>query len=235
LMSHQVTGSRILEDCVELTHKNLKDGTISMSKAEVVLVATGRKPFTTGLGCEELGIKKDPQGRIQVNSHWQTNVPGIYAIGDVISGPMLAHKAEEESVAVAEIVAGKPGHVNYQTVPNVIYTHPEVASVGLTEEQAREQGYEITVGKFPFTANARARAMNDTEGFVKIVADKKTDRILGGHIVGPHASEILGEITVAMEFVGSSEDLALSFHPHPTLTEVIREAALAVLARARQI
>jgi dihydrolipoamide dehydrogenase len=170
-----------------------------------------------------------------VNDHLETSVPGIYAIGDVAPGPMLAHKAEEEGVAVAERIAGKPGHVNYNTVPSVIYTLPEVASVGLTEEQAKAQGLQYRVGKFPFKANGRAQALGITDGMVKIIADKETDRILGGHIVGPRASELLGEIVVAMEFHGSSEDLARSFHAHPTLNEVIREAALAVDQRARQI
>lgn len=235
MMSTKVTGSKLLKDQVELTYEALADGKQGSIKADVVLVSTGRKPFSNGLGCEEAGIEKDPQGRVKVDGHWQTNIPGIYAIGDVIHGPMLAHKAEEEGVAVAEILGGHAGHVNYNTVPSVIYTHPEIASVGLTEEQAQAQGLEFNVGKFPFMANGRARAMAQTDGFVKIVADKKTDRILGGHIVGPRASELLGEIVVAMEFGGSSEDLARSFHSHPTLSEVIREAALAVEKRARQM
>lgn len=235
LLSTKVTGSKVVKDGVEVTYESLADGKSSTMKADVVLVSTGRKPFTTGLGCEEVGIEKDKQGRIVVDAHFQTNIPGIYAVGDVIHGPMLAHKAEEECVALAEILAGGAGHVNYNTVPSVIYTHPEIASVGITEEQAKEQGLEVNVGKFPFMANGRARAAGYTEGFVKIIADKNNDRILGGHIVGAHASELLGEITISMEFGGSSEDLARSFHAHPTLSEVIREAALAVEKRARQM
>ncbi len=235
LMSTKVTASQVQESKVKLIYESLKDGKIENLVADIVLVSTGRKPFTTGLGCEEVGIEMDTQGRIKVDSRYQTNVPGIYAVGDVIHGPMLAHKAEEEGVACAELMVGQYGHVNYKTVPSVIYTHPEIASVGLTEEQAKSQGIEVNVGKFPFLANGRARAVGFIEGFVKIVADKQTDKILGGHIVGPLASEILGEITVTMEFGGSSEDLSRSFHAHPTFSEAIREAALAVDKRQRQI
>lgn len=235
LLSTKVTGSSVLKDGVEVTYESLTDGKTSAMKADVVLVATGRKPFTQGLGCEEVGIQKDPQGRITVDSHFQTTVPGIYAIGDVIVGPMLAHKAEEEGVALAEMLAGHAGHVNYNTVPGVIYTHPELSSVGITEEQAKEKGLEVNLGKFPFMANGRARAKGYTEGFVKIIADKKTDRILGAHMVGPSVSELIHEVIVCMEFGGSSEDLARSFHAHPTLSEVVREAALAVEKRQRQM
>ncbi|HEY1079698.1 MAG TPA: FAD-dependent oxidoreductase, partial [Bdellovibrio sp.] len=235
LTSTKVTGSKTLNDGVEITYESLTDGKASSMKADVVLVATGRKPFTNGVGCEEMGIQKDPQGRIVVDHHYRTNVSGVYAIGDVIAGPMLAHKAEEEGVALAEILAGGAGHVNYNTVPGVIYTHPEIASVGISEEQAKEQGLEINVGKFPFMANGRARAKGYTEGFVKIIADKKTDKILGAHMVGPSVSELIHEVIVCMEFGGSSEDLARSFHAHPTLSEVVREAALAVEKRQRQM
>nr|BFD66119.1 dihydrolipoyl dehydrogenase [Bdellovibrio sp. HAGR004] len=235
LLSTKVTGSKVGNDGVEVTYESLTDGKSSSMKADVVLVSTGRKPFTAGVGCEEMGIQKDPQGRIIVDKHYQTNVPGIYAIGDVIAGPMLAHKAEEEGVALAEILAGGAGHVNYETVPGVIYTHPEIASVGITEEFAKEKGLEINVGKFPFMANGRARAKGYTEGFVKIIADKKTDKILGAHMVGPSVSELIHEVIVCMEFGGSSEDLARSFHAHPTLSEVVREAALAVEKRQRQM
>lgn len=235
LTSTKVTGSKTLNDGVEITYESLTDGKTSSLKTDVVLVATGRKPFTTGVGCEEMGIQKDPQGRIVVDSHYQTNIPGIFAIGDVIAGPMLAHKAEEEGVALAEMLAGHAGHVNYDTVPGVIYTHPEIASVGITEEQAKEKGLEINVGKFPFMANGRARAKGFIEGFVKILADKKTDRIVGAHMVGPGVSELIHEVIVCMEFGGSSEDLARSFHAHPTLSEVVREAALAVEKRQRQM
>lgn len=235
LLSTKVTGSKVVADGVEVTYEALADGKSATTKADVVLVATGRKAFSTGLGCEEVGIQKDPQGRIVVDKHYQTTVPGIYAIGDVIQGPMLAHKAEEEGVALAEMLAGGAGHVNYDTVPGVIYTHPEVSNVGLSEEQAKEKGIEINVGKFPFLANGRARAKGFTEGFVKIIADKKTDKILGAHMVGPGVSELIHEVIVCMEFGGSSEDLARSFHAHPTLSEVVREAALAVEKRARQM
>lgn len=235
LLSTKVTGSKVGNDGVEVTYESLTDGKASSMKADVVLVSTGRKAFSTGVGCEEMGIQKDPQGRIIVDKHYQTNVPGIYAIGDVIAGPMLAHKAEEEGVALAEMLAGGAGHVNYDTVPGVIYTHPEIASVGITEEFAKEKGMEINVGKFPFMANGRARAKGYTEGFVKIIADKKTDKILGAHMVGPSVSELIHEVIVCMEFGGSSEDLARSFHAHPTLSEVVREAALAVEKRQRQM
>lgn len=235
LMSAKVTSSRMTGEQVEITYESLKDGKTESLVVDVVLVSTGRKPFTTGLGCEELDIQKDPQGRIVVDDHFKTSIPGVYAIGDVIHGPMLAHKAEEEGVALAEMIAGQAGHVNYQTVPSVIYTHPEIASVGLSEEQAKAQGLAVNVGKFPFLANGRARAMGFTEGFVKIIADQKTDKIVGSQIVGPRAAELLGEVIVAMEFGGSSEDLARTFHSHPTLSEVVREAALAVDKRARQM
>jgi dihydrolipoamide dehydrogenase len=235
MLSTKVTGSNLLKDGVEVTYESLTDGKTNSLKADVVLVSTGRKAFTTGVGCEEMGIQKDPQGRIIVDKHLQTNIPGIFAIGDAIAGPMLAHKAEEEGVAVAENIAGHAGHVNYETVPGIIYTHPEIATVGITEEQAKEKGIEINVGKFPFSVNARARAKGFFEGFVKIIADKKTDRILGAHMVGPSVSELIHEVIVAMEFGGSSEDLARSFHAHPTLSEAVREAALAVEKRVRQM
>ncbi|MBL7671582.1 MAG: dihydrolipoyl dehydrogenase [Bdellovibrionaceae bacterium] len=235
LMQTKVTNSTQTSDGLELSIESVVDNKKSTIKTEFVLVATGRRPFSIGLGCEEIGIAKDPQGRIQVDAHYQTNVPGIYAIGDVIQGPMLAHKAEEEGVAVAEILAGGAGHVNYHTVPGIIYTHPEIATVGLSEEQAKSQGLNVNIGKFPFLANGRARAKGDTDGFVKIIADSHTDKILGAAIVGPSASELIHEIIVCMEFGGSSEDLARSFHGHPTLSETVREAALAVEKRQRQI
>jgi dihydrolipoamide dehydrogenase len=235
LFSTKVTGSEIKGDHVEISYESLKDGRKGKLSADVVLVSTGRKPFSEGLGLESLGVEKDQRGFVLVDSHFQTNVPGIYAVGDLIPGPMLAHKAEEEGVALAEILAGQSGHVNYNTVPSVIYTHPEVASVGLTEEQVKEMGIPHRIGTFPFIANGRAKALNDTDGLVKIITDERSDKIIGGHIVGPRASELLGEIVVAMEFGGSSEDLARSFHAHPTLNEVVREAALAVDKRARQM
>jgi len=218
-----------------LRYLDLKTTAEQTIECDKILVSTGRKPFSDGLGLEALGVKKDVRGFVQVDHHFQTSVPGIYAIGDLIPGPMLAHKAEEDGVAVAEILAGQAGHVNYDLCPSVIYTFPEVASVGATEEQLKQKGVEYRAGTFPFAANGRAKALGATEGFVKIIADKKTDKILGGHIVGPRASELLGEIVIAMEFGGSSEDLARSFHAHPTLNEVVREAALAVDKRVRQM
>lgn len=234
LTSTKVTASRSIGGRIELDYESLKDGKKSSLQADAVLVSTGRKPFTDGLGLESVGIEKDERGRIKTNAQWQTNVPGIFAIGDVIIGPMLAHKAEDEGVAVAEFIGTGHGHVNYKTVPSVIYTHPEISSVGLTEAEAKQQGLEIAVGKFSFAANGRAKAKGTTEGFVKIITDKRTDRIIGGHIVAAGSSEMLGEIIVAMEFGGSSEDLARSFHSHPTMSEAIREAALNVAGRARQ-
>jgi dihydrolipoamide dehydrogenase len=200
--------------------------------ADVVLVAIGRVPYTEGLGLEALGVKKDNRGRILVDPHYRTNVEGVYAIGDVIAGPMLAHKAEEEGVAIAEILAGQAGHVNYDVIPNVVYTYPEIASVGKTEEELKAAGIAYNVGKFPFAANPRARVNLTTEGFVKILADAKTDRVLGVHILGPDAGNMIGEAAVAMEFGASSEDIARTCAAHPTLSEAIKEAALAVAKRA---
>jgi dihydrolipoamide dehydrogenase len=207
-------------------------GAAEIIEADVVLVAVGRVPYVDGLGLKEAGVALDSRGRVVVDPHYATNVPGIYAIGDVIAGPMLAHKAEDEGIAVAEILAGQAGHVNYDVIPNVIYTYPEVASVGKTEEELREAGVSYNVGKFPFTANGRAKANMQTEGFVKILADAKTDRVLGVHIVGPDAGNMITEASVAMEFGGSSEDIARTCHPHPTFSEAIKEAALAVAKRA---
>jgi dihydrolipoamide dehydrogenase len=200
--------------------------------ADVVLVAIGRVPYTEGLGLEALGVKKDNRGRILVDPQFRTNVEGIYAIGDVIAGPMLAHKAEEEGVAIAEILAGQAGHVNYDVIPNVVYTYPEIASVGKTEEELKAAGIAYNVGKFPFAANPRARVNLTTEGFVKILADAKTDRVLGVHILGPDAGNLIGEAAIAMEFGASSEDIARTCAAHPTLPEAIKEAALAVAKRA---
>jgi dihydrolipoamide dehydrogenase len=198
-----------------------------------VLVAVGRRPYTEGLNLESVGVAVEAKtGRVQVDSHFRTNVPTISAIGDLIEGPMLAHKAEDEGVACAEILAGKAGHVNYGTIPSVIYTWPEMASVGITEEQAREQGLKYRVGKFPFQANGRARAMDETEGMVKVLADEATDRVLGVHIIGPRASDMIAEAVATMEFSGSAEDIARTCHAHPTLSEALREAALAVDQRA---
>ena len=202
--------------------------------ADVVLVSVGRRPFTEGLGLEAVGVKTE-RGQVVVDAHFATNVSGIYAIGDVIRGPMLAHKAEEEGVAVAELLAGQAGHVNYGAIPSVVYTSPEVASVGKSEEELKAEGVAYAVGRFPFTANGRARAMRHTEGFVKILADAATDRVLGGHIVGFGAGEMIHEIVVLMEFGGSAEDLARTCHAHPTMSEAVKEAAMAVAKRAIHI
>lgn len=210
------------------------DGSEASIKADKVLVAAGRVAYTEGLGLEDVGVKKDERGVVQVDDHFQTSVPGIFAIGDVIRGPMLAHKAEEEGVAVADVLAGKPAHVNYDTVPGIVYTFPEVASVGKTEEQLKASGVEYNKGKYSYAPNGRAKALGSIEGFAKILADKKTDRILGVHIIGARASEMISEAVVAMEFKASSEDLAKSFHGHPTLSEIMREAALDVTGQARQ-
>ena len=205
--------------------KNSKNETLDFDK---VLVSVGRKPYTEGLNLSKVGVKKDTKGRIQVNEKLQTSIQNIYAIGDVIKGPMLAHKAEEEGIAVAEILAGQAGHVNYDVIPGVIYTSPEVATVGKTEEQLKEANMSYKVGKFPFLANSRAKVNNETEGFVKILADSKTDKVLGVHIIGPHCGDMIAEMALAMEFGASAEDIARTCHAHPTHTEAIKEAALAV-------
>jgi len=207
-------------------------GAAETIEADVVLVAIGRIPYTEGLGLDAAGVKRDNRGRVIVDPHFQTNIAGIYAIGEVIAGPMLAHKAEEEGVALAEILAGQAGHVNYEVIPNVVYTYPEIATVGKTEEELKAAGIAYQVGKFPFTANARARANLMTEGFVKILADAKTDRVLGVHILGPDAETMIAEAAIAMEFGASSEDIARTCHAHPTLSEAVKEAALAVAKRA---
>jgi dihydrolipoamide dehydrogenase len=200
--------------------------------ADVVLVAVGRVPYTEGLGLEAAGVNKDNKGRIIVDARFATNVSGIYAIGDVIAGPMLAHKAEEEGVAVAEILAGQAGHVNYDVIPNVVYTFPEIASVGKSEEELKSAGIHYSVGKFPFTANGRAKVNLETDGFVKVLADAGTDRVLGVHILGADAGNMIAEAAVAMEFGAAAEDIARTCHPHPTLSEAVKEAALAVDKRA---
>jgi dihydrolipoamide dehydrogenase len=219
---------------VKATIEPSTGGGAKVLDADVVLVAVGRRPFTDGLGLEAVGVKTE-RGQVVVDAHFATNVPGIYAIGDVIRGPMLAHKAEDEGVAVAELLAGQAGHVNYDVIPNVVYTSPEVASVGKSEEELKSEGVAYVVGRFPFTANGRARAMRHTEGFVKILADAATDRVLGGHIVGFGAGEMIHEIAVLMEFGGSAEDLARTCHAHPTMSEAVKEAAMAVAKRAIHI
>ena len=211
----------------KITYKLRKNDTEASLDAEVVLVATGRKPYIAGLGLEALGVEILPRGQVKTDAHYQTNIKGLYAIGDAITGPMLAHKAEDEGMAMAEILAGKAGHVNYGVIPGVVYTTPEVASVGATEEQLKEQGRAYKVGKFSFMGNARAKAVFQGDGFVKILADKATDRILGAHIVGPAAGDLIHEVCVAMEFGASAQDLAMTCHAHPTYSEAVREAALA--------
>jgi dihydrolipoamide dehydrogenase len=215
-----------------LTVEAAAGGNAETIEADVVLVAVGRVPYTQGLGLDEIGVQKDNRGRILTDAQFSTNVTGIYAIGDVIAGPMLAHKAEDEGVAVAEILAGKAGHVNYDVIPSVVYTSPEVASVGKTEEELKAAGIAYNAGKFPFTANGRAKVNHTTDGFVKILADAATDKVLGVHIVGAEAGNLIHEAVIAMEFGGSSEDIARSCHAHPTLAEAVKEAAMAVEKRA---
>ena len=213
---------------VSINFTNVKNSKKEIIEVDKVLVSVGRKPYTEGLNLTKVGVKKDNKGRIEVNNKLQTTVKNIYAIGDVIKGPMLAHKAEEEGIAVAEIVAGQSGHVNYEVIPGVVYTSPEVATVGKTEEQLKEENKSYKVGKFPFLANSRAKVNNETDGFVKILADSKTDKVLGVHIIGPHCGDMIAEMALAMEFGASSEDIARTCHAHPTHTEAIKEAALAV-------
>ena len=233
-LSSKVTGAKADDSGVTLTVQPAKGpkegegGKAEELRAEIVLVAVGRKANTEGLDVKAAGVELDERGRVKVDAHLRTTAENVYAIGDAIAGPMLAHKAEEEGIAIAETLAGQAGHVNYETVPGIVYTWPEVATVGKTEEQLKEAGIGYKVGKFPFTANARARAMASTDGFVKILADATTDRILGAHIMGPDAGTLIHEVVVCMEFGGSAEDLARSFHGHPTLNEAVKEAALAV-------
>ena len=209
-----------------------KDGKKKELECDVVLISVGRKPNTKNLKLDSVGVLLDEKKRIKVNKNFETNIKNIYAIGDVIAGPMLAHKAEEEGIAVAELISGQSGHVNYDVIPGVIYTSPEVATVGKTEEQLKSLGIKYKVGKFPFIANSRAKAINEPEGFVKILADEKTDKILGVHMIGPHVGEIIGEVAVAMEFGASSEDIARTCHAHPTFSEAVKEAALSIDKRA---
>ena len=231
-LSSKVTAAVKAKDKVTLTVEPAAGGTPETIEAEVVLVAVGRTPYTEGLGLDAAGVKLDNRGRVEVDDHFQTNVPGIYAIGDVIRGPMLAHKAEDEGIALAEILAGQAGHVNYGVIPGVVYTSPEVAAVGKTEEELKAEGVDYKAGKFLFLANGRAKANQTTDGFVKVLADARTDRVLGVHIVGPQAGELIHEAAVLMEFGGSAEDLARTCHAHPTLSEAVKEAAMAVAGRA---
>ena len=231
----KVTRAENSGEGVSLTLEPAEGGASETMAADVVLVAVGRRPFYQGLGLEEAGVALDERKRVKIDRHYATNVPGIFAIGDVVTGPMLAHKAEEEGVAMAEILAGQAGHVNYSVIPGVVYTWPEVASIGATEEMLKTEGRAYNVGKFPFTANGRARAMGATDGFVKILADKATDEILGAHIIGPDAGTLIAEIATAMEFGASSEDVARTCHAHPSLNEAVKEAAMAVEGRALHI
>ncbi len=231
----KVTGARPADAGVVLTVEPAGGGESQEIIADIVLLAIGRRANTAALNLDGIGVTLDERGRVRVDAHWATNIPGIYAIGDVIAGPMLAHKAEDEGVAVAERLAGLAGHVNYGVIPGVVYTWPEVAAIGQTEEELKASGVEDPVGKFPFTANGRARAMGDTDGFVKILADKATDRILGAHIIGPDAGTLIAELATAMEFGAAAEDVARICHAHPTLSEAVKEAALAVEGRALHI
>ena len=234
-LKSKVTGATRGKDGVTLSVEPAAGGAAEEIKADVVLLAIGRRPYTEGLGLAEAGVALDERGRVKTDAHFATNVPGIYAIGDVIAGPMLAHKAEDEGVAVAEILAGQAGHVNYAAIPAVIYTWPEVAAVGATEEELKQAGIAYKTGKFPFSANGRARAIGDVDGFVKILADAKTDRVLGAHMIGPDVGTLIAEISLAIEFGASSEDVARTCHAHPTLNEAVKEAALAVEGRAIHI
>ncbi|MFG1243700.1 dihydrolipoyl dehydrogenase [Xanthobacter sp. V7C-4] len=228
----KVTGVDTSGKTLKVSVEPAAGGAAEVIEADVVLVAIGRIPYTAGLGLEEAGVAKDARGRVVTDHHFATNVPGIYAIGDVIVGPMLAHKAEDEGVALAELLAGKAGHVNYDVIPGVVYTFPEVASVGKSEDDLKAAGVAYKVGKFPFTANGRTKVNNTTDGFVKIIADAATDKVLGAHIIGPEAGEMIHECAVLMEFGGSSEDLARTCHAHPTRSEAVKEAAMAVEKRA---
>ena len=230
-LGHKVMGVKKNGRGLEVTVEPAKGGDAQTIATDIVLVAIGRVPFTDGLGLDEAGVERDDRGRVKTDGHYATNVPGIYAIGDVIDGPMLAHKAEDEGVAVAELLAGQAGHVNYEVIPGVVYTSPEVASVGATEEELKDAGVAYTSGKFPFSANGRARAMRHLDGFVKVLADAKTDRVLGVHMVGHGVGEMIHEAAVLMEFGGSAEDLARTCHAHPTMSESVKEAALGVAKR----
>lgn len=234
-LGSRVTSARIGNDGVTLAVEPAQGGTARELQADIVLLSIGRRPFTAGLGLSEAGVALDERQRVRTDAHFATNVPGIYAIGDVIAGPMLAHKAEDEGVAVAERIAGQAGHVNYEAIPSVVYTWPEVASVGRNEAELTAAGIAYRIGRFPFTANGRARAMGDTDGFVKLLADKATDRLLGAHILGPDAGTLIAELALAIEFGASAEDVARTSHAHPSLNEAVKEAALAVDGRALHI
>ena len=234
-LKSKVTGAEKAADGVTLTVEPAAGGTPEKIKADVVLLAIGRRPHVEGLGLADVGVALDERGRVKTDARFATNIPGIYAIGDAIAGAMLAHKAEDEGVALAEMLAGQHPHINYDAIPGVIYTWPEVASVGKTEEELKSAGIAYKTGKFPFTANGRARAMGDLDGFVKILADAKSDKVLGAHILGPDAGTLIAEVALAIEFGASAEDVARTCHAHPTLNESVKEAALAVDGRALHI
>jgi dihydrolipoamide dehydrogenase len=230
-LAHKVTAVDARGKTLKALVEPAAGGNIETVEVDVVLVSIGRVPYSEGLGLKEVGVALDEKGRVKVDGHFRTGVAGVFALGDVIAGPMLAHKAEDEGVAVAEIIAGQAGHVNYDAIPNVIYTYPEVASVGRSEDELKQEGVAYKAGKFPFTANGRAKVNKTTEGFVKILADAKTDRVLGVHIVGADAGTLIGEVTLAIEFGAAAEDIARTCHAHPTLSEAVKEAALAVDGR----
>jgi len=234
-LGRKVLGAETTANGVRVTMEPVKGGAVEDVTADVVLLAIGRRPYLAGLGLDIIGVALDERGRVKTDAHYATNVPGIHAIGDAIAGPMLAHKAEDEGVALAERLAGQAGHVNYGVIPGVVYTWPEVATLGETEETLKQAGIAYNVGKFPFTANGRARAMGEMDGFVKILADKATDRLLGAHIIGPDAGTLIAELATAMEFGASAEDVARICHAHPTLSEAVKEAALAADGRALHI
>ncbi len=234
-LSSKVVAAKATAKGVNLTLEPAAGGKAEKVKADIVLMAIGRKPYVEGLGLDKIGVKLNERGQIETDEFFETSVEGIYAIGDVIAGPMLAHKAEDEGVVLAEMLAGQSGHIDYDAIPSVVYTHPEISSVGKTEEQLKEAGIKYNVGKFPFMANGRARAMNATEGFVKILADSTTDKILGAHMIGANVGELISEVVTVMEFEGTAEDIARICHAHPTLSEVVKEAALAVDKRSLHV
>jgi dihydrolipoamide dehydrogenase len=234
-LASKVTATEKLKSSVKISVEPAQGGEKEIIEAEAVLVAVGRVPYTEGLGLDETGVKRDEKGRIAVDGRFKTSAEGVYAIGDVVRGVMLAHKGEDEGIALAELLAGQAGHVNYDVIPSVIYTTPEVAAIGKTEEELKQAGIQYKAGKFPFLANARAKSNQTGDGFVKVLADAKTDRVLGVHIIGPMAGELIHECAVLMEFGGSSEDLARTCHAHPTFSEAVKEAALAVEGRAIHI
>lgn len=231
-LSTKVTAAKVGADGVSVDLESVADSAKETLKADMVLVATGRRAYTENLGLKELGVKQDKAGRIEIDAHFQSNVPGIFAVGDVVAGPMLAHKAEEEGVICVELMAGQKSHMSYDTIPGIVYTWPEIGAVGITEEEAKAKNIAVKIGKVPFMANARAKCADDTDGFAKVIADAKTDRLLGVHIIGPQASELIAEAVTIMEFGGSAEDLGTIIHGHPTLTETVKDAALAVHKRS---